>query len=633
MLLIGDMDFKSHFAASFSRGYVTLSKQYAAGLGSHDEHDTLFGLTVQFLNRPPIVHSLCNTPSVLGSTGPGCSLLLTVLRCLLNVFKSAAPLPAGWDSWSGRRTIGNGAGGAGGADGIGGSTRGVSVGTLTAGGSSDENDDAGFDTAEEDRDENNEDDDDDDDDDEDDDDDDDDDEEEIWRRTGLHDALEPGSDGKKYRAWNDASGNGDGAEGGEGSANGNYRQVYHMSLPPPDASHIIVQHKRYMPLLFDLRYILAIPGMPYRMLNGDGDENSDDDNGGSSGSGIAHTLRAWVELLRCLQWVHPQQRKRGEHVQREDSQWVAAFNLLIIVVGNTFPPIMKFHLAGHEPPSYPVEGSVGAASTAVAAVAEVVTSATATDMDVTTKAQHGKKRLRILKNTLRVCFDELYDWQRAQRQPQEAATTDGGAGAAGSAHRTSRRRTEKGPSDQGHQFPEMQMQKAMSPLPPSFACITSRHSGPAASTAGEAVDGVHADGMSFHLPLHRFVAMLLVRCSNLISETAGEVGGSAQDKEAEPMLPRHWADWLPLRRDDQGGSGGSGGGGGGGGGTPAGGGRGHGDDLTAETLSLAGCVRGELDLDCARLLGGLDHVAVAHRMITNKFAEASDLRGRKVCKS
>ena len=78
------------------------------------------------------------------------------------------------------------------------------------------------------------------------------------------------------------------------------------------AASVLLARRRYVPVLADLRFVLAIEGVAASFL-------------------LRKTtlLSEWMGFLRRIQAMDAQQRQRGEHVLREHETWVNAFNFSI----------------------------------------------------------------------------------------------------------------------------------------------------------------------------------------------------------------------------------------------------------------------------------------------------------------
>ncbi|CAM9987897.1 unnamed protein product, partial [Discosporangium mesarthrocarpum] len=71
-------------------------------------------------------------------------------------------------------------------------------------------------------------------------------------------------------------------------------------------SHVVLRHRRYMPIIGDLKCVLNIEGVPRRFL------------------GVC--LRDWVRVLTIVQLMNSQHRKQQSHVEYEPRDWIFAFN-------------------------------------------------------------------------------------------------------------------------------------------------------------------------------------------------------------------------------------------------------------------------------------------------------------------
>ncbi|CAM9510809.1 unnamed protein product, partial [Ectocarpus sp. 8 AP-2014] len=75
------------------------------------------------------------------------------------------------------------------------------------------------------------------------------------------------------------------------------------------ASHSVLEHRRYNPIAADLKCVLNIEGVPQRFL------------------GACFT--EWIKVLLMVQKMAPQVRQQRLHVEREQREWMFAFNINI----------------------------------------------------------------------------------------------------------------------------------------------------------------------------------------------------------------------------------------------------------------------------------------------------------------
>jgi hypothetical protein len=76
-----------------------------------------------------------------------------------------------------------------------------------------------------------------------------------------------------------------------------------------DPTHTILVHRRYNPIIGDLKCVFTIPGVSRTFL--------------------ACCLSEWLEVLELGQYMHPQTRQLTQHVENETREWMNAFNLYL----------------------------------------------------------------------------------------------------------------------------------------------------------------------------------------------------------------------------------------------------------------------------------------------------------------
>lgn len=86
-------------------------------------------------------------------------------------------------------------------------------------------------------------------------------------------------------------------------------------------NHPVLVHRRYIPLIGDLKVAFTIPG-PSRYF-------------------CATCLPLWCEILETYQYAHPQVRKELAHVEYESKDWMTAFNLYLSL-GSLFEYIINW---------------------------------------------------------------------------------------------------------------------------------------------------------------------------------------------------------------------------------------------------------------------------------------------------
>ncbi|CAM9893516.1 unnamed protein product [Ectocarpus sp. 13 AM-2016] len=75
------------------------------------------------------------------------------------------------------------------------------------------------------------------------------------------------------------------------------------------ASHSVLEHRRYNPIAADLKCVLNIEGVPQRFLRA--------------------CFTEWIKVLLMVQKMAPQVRQQRLHVEREQREWMFAFNINI----------------------------------------------------------------------------------------------------------------------------------------------------------------------------------------------------------------------------------------------------------------------------------------------------------------
>ena len=83
--------------------------------------------------------------------------------------------------------------------------------------------------------------------------------------------------------------------------------------PTAVADSLLIVRKRYAPIISDLRFVLAITSVPRLLLRD------------------PPLMRRWARLLAALQAFDTQTRQHGEHVEHEHDGWIGCFNFLIYI--------------------------------------------------------------------------------------------------------------------------------------------------------------------------------------------------------------------------------------------------------------------------------------------------------------
>ena len=126
--------------------------------------------------------------------------------------------------------------------------------------------------------------------------------------------------------------------------------------------------RRYLPLISDLRFVLAIPGVPAYLLS------------------QPDLVARWAGQLSRLQLLDSQRRVLGEHVLHEHEAWVHAFNFFIHLSS-----VFKLLLKPLAPaPAHALAPPSGVAAAAAAAAANAAANAEAAAAEAS--AGHGAVR-------------------------------------------------------------------------------------------------------------------------------------------------------------------------------------------------------------------------------------------------
>ena len=98
-------------------------------------------------------------------------------------------------------------------------------------------------------------------------------------------------------------------------------QYYLEDLEDVEHKSIILQQRRYNPLVGDLRVICSLEGIPYRFTQ--------------------VSLKYWLYILGIFHKFHPQIRAINAHIEREGKIWMQAFNLCL-ALASLFDPLLAW---------------------------------------------------------------------------------------------------------------------------------------------------------------------------------------------------------------------------------------------------------------------------------------------------